>query len=110
MSELLVKATLERPKDAKDRADQRLAQVQAASEGAQGRMGGEPMCCRGNKLGECITTSDSYPIWTEGMEVLSGSPPAVFVADKPGAARIETEGKSRCACLSVFALFYHQSY
>lgn len=42
VAELLTKATLERPKDTKDRADQRLARAQAAK-GAQGRTGGEPI-------------------------------------------------------------------
>lgn len=99
MAELLTKATLERPKDTKDRADQRLARAQAASEGAQGRTGGEPIhvsmsdCDLNGLLMYFTTTLDSARIRTEGMSVLSGSPPTVFVADKAGAARIDTEGE-----------------
>lgn len=92
MADLLTRATLERPKEIKDRAAQRYA---------QGVGGGEVLGWMDGWIGKAIGSRwlvSSCLVTTTGTQegptkVLSGSPPTVFVADKAGAARIDMEGK-----------------
>jgi hypothetical protein len=103
VAELLVKATLERPKDIKHRAAQRIARVEMGAEGER-RVGGAfgSLDHHQQALFDWLTTVEPCVDHrcrcfntTEGMEVLGGSPPTVFVGDTKagGAARIDVEGK-----------------